>query len=96
MNQPSLERGADDQTFHDVIEAYCGALSYAPGETATDRAEAYLQAVHRSLTKEGLSFCAGLAPLEGPLAPALAQAEEALRQAKARGPGQLCWGDGVR
>ena len=35
MNQPSLERGADDQTFHDVIEAYCGALSYAPGETAT-------------------------------------------------------------
>ena len=24
MNQPSLERGADDQTFHDVIEAYCG------------------------------------------------------------------------
>ena len=35
MNQPSLERGADDQTFHDVIEAYCGALSYALGETAT-------------------------------------------------------------
>jgi len=30
-----LERGADDQTFHDVIEGYCGSLSYAPGETAT-------------------------------------------------------------
>lgn len=24
---------ADDQTFHDVIEAYCGALSYSAGET---------------------------------------------------------------
>ena len=29
------DRGADDQTFHDVIEGYCGALSYAPGDTAT-------------------------------------------------------------
>ena len=29
-----MERGADDQTFHDVIEGYCGALSYAPGESA--------------------------------------------------------------
>ncbi|MEM8707671.1 MAG: N,N-dimethylformamidase beta subunit family domain-containing protein [Actinomycetota bacterium] len=28
------ERGADDQTFHDVIEGYCGALSYAPGDAA--------------------------------------------------------------
>ena len=68
----------------------------ATGMAATGMAEAYLQAVHRSLTKEGLSFCAGLAPLKGPLAPALAQAEEALRQAKAWGPGQLCWGDGAR
>ncbi|MGI9600504.1 MAG: N,N-dimethylformamidase beta subunit family domain-containing protein [Acidimicrobiales bacterium] len=25
---------ADDQTFHDEIEAYCGHLSYRPGETA--------------------------------------------------------------
>ena len=31
MNQPSIERGADDQTFHDVIEAYCGALDDVPG-----------------------------------------------------------------
>ncbi|MEM9200479.1 MAG: N,N-dimethylformamidase beta subunit family domain-containing protein [Actinomycetota bacterium] len=31
----SPERGADDQTFHDVIEGYCGSLSYAPGDTAT-------------------------------------------------------------
>ena len=29
----AIERGADDQTFHDTIEGYCGALSYAPGET---------------------------------------------------------------
>lgn len=55
-------------------------------------AEDYLQAVLRDLTREGLSFCAGLAPLRGPLAPALAQADEALRRAKAQGPGQLCWG----
>ena len=68
----------------------------APGATGPGTAEAYLEAVHRLLTEEGLSFCAGLAPLDGPLAPALAQAEEALRQAKARGPGQLCWGDGAR
>ena len=68
----------------------------APGATGPGTAEAYLEAVHRLLTKEGLSFCAGLAPLDGPLAPALALAEEALRQAKARGPGQLCWGDGAR
>lgn len=67
----------------------------ALGEAATGTVEAYLQAVHRALTEEGLSFCAGLAPLEGPLASALAQAEEALRQAKARGPGQLCWGGGA-
>jgi len=68
----------------------------APGATGPGTAEAYLEAVHRLLTEEGLSFCAGLAPLDGPLAPALALAEEALRQAKARGPGQLCWGDGAR
>ena len=68
----------------------------ALGEAATAMVEAYLQTVHRALTEDGLSFCAGLAPLEGRMAPALAQAEEALRQAKARGPGQLCWGRGVR
>lgn len=68
----------------------------APGQAPPSTAEVYLQAVHRSLAEEGLSFCAGLAALEGPLAPALARAEEALRQAKARGPGQLCWGDGER
>lgn len=74
-----------------------GALGKtAPGEATPSTAEAYLRAVHRLLTEERLSFCAGLAPLDGPLAPALAQAEEALRQAKARGPGQLCWGDGAR
>ncbi len=29
------DRGADDQTFHDEIEGYCGALGVAPGETVT-------------------------------------------------------------
>ena len=62
------------------------------GDAEPVSAEDYLQAVLRELTREGLSFCAGLAPLEGPLAPALAQADEALRRAKAQGPGQLCWG----
>jgi diguanylate cyclase (GGDEF)-like protein len=66
------------------------------GAAGTGTAEVYLQAVLRLLTEEGLSFCAGLAPFEGPLATALAQAEDALRQAKARGPGQLRWGDGAR
>ena len=30
-----MERGADDQTFHDDIEGYAGRLSYRPGETVT-------------------------------------------------------------
>lgn len=71
----------------------------ALGEAASGAAgpaEAYLEAVLRALTAEGLSFCAGLAPLEGPLAPALARADEALGRAKARGPGQLCWAGPVR
>ena len=67
-----------------------------PGAASSCTAEAYLQAVLQALTEEGLSFCAGLAPLEGPLAPALAQADEALGRAKARGPGQLCWAGPVR
>ena len=32
QHRNGVERGADDQTFHDVIEGYCGALSYALGE----------------------------------------------------------------
>ena len=68
----------------------------APEEAGSGTAEAYLQAVLRALTEEGLSFCAGLARLEGPLAPALARADEALGRAKAQGPGQLCWAGPVR
>jgi diguanylate cyclase (GGDEF)-like protein len=66
------------------------------GEAGLGAAETYLEAVLRALTAEGLSFCAGLTRLEGPLAPALAQADEALGRAKARGPGQLCWAGPVR
>ena len=36
------------------------------GEAEPVSAEDYLQAVLRELAREGLSFCAGLAPLEGP------------------------------
>ena len=66
MNQPSLERGADDQTFHDVIEAYCGALSYAPGETATvhvsTHAAAYDVVVERWGGERTIAWAANTVP----------------------------------
>ena len=66
MNQPSLERGADDQTFHDVIEAYCGALSYAPGETATvhvsTHAAAYDVVVERWGRERTIAWAANTVP----------------------------------
>ena len=66
MNQPSIERGADDQTFHDVIEAYCGALSYAPGETATvhvsTHAAAYDVVVERWGGERTIAWAANTVP----------------------------------
>ena len=66
MNQPSPERGADDQTFHDVIEAYCGALSYALGETATvhvsTHAAAYDVVVERWGGERTIAWAANTVP----------------------------------
>ncbi len=58
----NTDRGADDQTFHDVIEGYCGALSYAPGETATvhvsTRAASYDVVVERWGAERSLVWAA--------------------------------------
>ena len=61
-----IERGADDQTFHDVIEAYCGALSYAPGETMTvhvsTHAAAYDVVVERWGGERTIAWAANTVP----------------------------------
>ena len=66
MNPRDNQRGADDQTFHDVIEGYCGSLSYAPGETATvhvsTHASAYDVVVERWGAERELTFAANGLP----------------------------------
>lgn len=93
-------QGAGDAALRRLAEALAAApvvrmggdefLVFHAG-VAPNTAEDHLRVVLRELTREGLSFCAGLAPLQSPLALVIAQADEALRQAKALGPGQLCW-----
>lgn len=95
-------QGAGDAALRRLAEALGSAPVVRMGgdeflvlyaEVGPEAAEHRLRAVLTDLTDDGLSFCAGLAPLRAPLASALAEADEALRRAKALGPGQLCWGN---